>query len=221
MNDNEPNVPVVPDEKNPYETYADDTDSQRWLGMLLKFTKGDFVVGRDAEPCAETELVALLQGMMHGWVLWQDNQPADHKMGLVAEGFVPPARNTLGYLDREQWEIQNGKPRDPWQTGVYLPMISVKGEDVYTFATTSDGGRRRAIAPLTREYGQHIRTDPDEVPVIGLAQDSYMHPNREYGRIKYPLFPVKRWVKAAPYLAAVFNLTGKSLQPQLAPPKAA
>jgi hypothetical protein len=203
--------------KNPYEDYADHSSSQIWIGALLKFNKGDYVIGRDAEPCPETEAVALVQEALVGWILWEDSFPADHKMGLLRDGFVPPARDTLGRTDKSQWEIDGkGKARDPWQESAYVPMVSVNGEAVYTFATSSDGGRRRGLAPLFREYGGHIRQHPDEVPIVGFAQDSYMHSNREYGRIKYPLFPVKRWVKAAPYLAAVQNLTGKSLQ-QLEP----
>ena len=42
--------------KNPFEDYADRTDTQLWLGQLLKFNKGDYVIGRDNEPCPETEL---------------------------------------------------------------------------------------------------------------------------------------------------------------------
>jgi len=99
-------------------------------------------------------------------------------------------------------------------------VITINGETVYTFATSSDGGRRRAVAPLCREYGTHIRQHPDELPVIGLEQDSYQHPDRSIGRVKYPLFPVKRYVKADPYLAAVTTLTGKSLKLSL-PGKAA
>jgi hypothetical protein len=212
-------APVVPG-KNPYEDYADRTDTQMWLGALVKFTKGDYVVGRDGEECPEKEVVALMPGLLCGWIHWQDNYPVEHRMGLLMEGYVVPTRETLGHLDQSQWETDsNGKPRDPWQQGVYLPMISVNGEVVYTFTTTSDGGRRRAIAPLCKEYGGHMREHPDELPVIGLEQDSYMHPDRSIGRVKIPLFPVKKWVKADPYLAAVMTLTGKSLK--LLPAKAA
>jgi hypothetical protein len=208
----ESKVPAMPG-KNPFEDYADRTDTQMWLGALLKFTKGDYVVGRDGEECPEKEMVALMLGLLCGWIRWQDNYPVEHVMGLLMEGYVPPARETLGHHDKTTWELGNqDKPRDPWQEGVYLPMISVNGEVVYTFTTTSDGGRRRAIAPLCREYGARIRQHPNELPIIGLEQDSYLHPDRTIGRVKYPLFPIKRWVKADPYLAAVMTLTGKSLK---------
>jgi hypothetical protein len=206
------NVPAMPG-KNPFENYADRADDQKF-GPLLKFTKGDWLVGRDGDECPETELVALMPGLMIGWIRWEDGFPVDHKMGLMMEGFVPPARDTLGYLDQAQWEKdeQSGKPRDPWRESAYLPMVSTNGEKVYTFATSSDGGRRRAIVPLCSEYGKHIRFAPDEVPLVKLDQDSYQHPNRTIGRVKFPLLPVQKWVKADVYFAAVLTLTGKTLK---------
>ena len=75
-----------------------------------------------------------------------------------------------------------------------------------------DKATRRAVAPLCAEYGKHMREHPDELPVIKLDQDSYMHPDRSIGRVKFPLFPVKKWLKAAPYLAAVATLTGKTMK---------
>ena len=199
--------------KNPFETYADRADNMNLLGPILKFAKGDYLVGRDGEECSEKEVVALMPGLLWGWIRWEDNFPVEHIMGLLMEGFTPPALETLSHRDKEKWELDNsGKPRDPWQESAYLPVISVNAETVYTFATSSDGGRRRAIAPLCREYGNRIRQCPDELPIIGLEQDSYQHSDRSIGRVKYPLFPVKRWVKAEPYLAAVTTLTGKALK---------
>ena len=212
MSEDEGKVPVVPG-KNPYEDYADRSNTQMWLGALLKFTKGEYLVGRDGDVCPEKELVAIMHGQLIGWIRWEDNYPVEHVMGLLLEGYVLPDRETLGHNDKTQWEQQDsGKPRDPWQQGVYRPMISLNGEVIYTFTTTSDGGRRRAVAPLCKEYGAHMRQHPDELPVIGLEQDSYMHSDRSIGRVKHPLFPVKKWVPAAPYLAAVATLTGKTMK---------
>src|SRR5262249_44654601 len=224
MSDNdEGKVPVAPDGKNPFEDFADRADTtQMWLGSLFKFTKGDYLVGRDGEEFPEKEVVGLMPGLLVGLECWIDGYPVDRKMGLLMEGFVMPARSTLDYAEKSTWPLDiNGQPRDPWQETNYLPVISVNAENVYTFVTSSDGGRRRAIVPLCREYGQRIRTHPDELPVFGLEQDSYIHPDRSIGRVKFPVFPVRRWVKAEPYLAAVMTLTGRSLKLLPAPPKAA
>src|SRR5215468_1491885 len=141
--------PAVPGNKNPFEQYADQADNQYLLGPMLKFNKGDYVIGRDAEECPEKELVAIMPGLLHGWILWEDGFPVDHRMGLMMEGHALPARDTLSHHDKTLWERDGDKPpRDPWQESFYLPVISVNAENVYTFATSSDGGRRRAIAPL-------------------------------------------------------------------------
>jgi hypothetical protein len=206
--------------KNVFETYAADANAQMILGTLLKFTKGDWLIGRDGEECPEKELVAIVPGLVHGWIRWEDGHPTDHNMGLLVENFVPPDRSTLEHLDKTKWEIDtDGKPRDPWQPGLYLPLVTVDTKTVYTFATSTDGGHRKAVAPLSGEYGHHIRQHPDELPVVKLEQDSYMHSDRKIGRVKHPLFPIVRWVKAEPYVAAVAAVAGRPVN--LLPGKAA
>jgi hypothetical protein len=214
-------MPLTPAGKNPFENYGDQADSN-WLGDLLKFNKGDYVVGRDADECSHTELVAIMPGLVHGMLRWEDGRPIHSEMGLMMDGFVLPARNTLDCQDKSLWEVDDkGKPIDPWHECFYLPVISVNAEDVYTFATDSDGGRRHGIRPLCADYGNHIRQHPDEVPVIGLEQGSYLHSNPSVGRVKYPVFPTKRYVKVGPYLAAIEALTGRTFKLPLLPPAAA
>jgi hypothetical protein len=185
------------------------------VGDLLKFAKGDWVAGRDSEKIADgTELVAVLPGMVDGWQRWEDNRPVEQIMGLLVEGFVPPERSTLSHNDKNVWAIDsgNGKPRDPWQPTIYMPMTTIDATRVFTFTTSSDGGKRHAIGPLSKEYGSHIRQAPDELPVVKLAQDSYLHSDRSIGRVKYPEMPIVRWVKADKYLAAVADVAGRSLK---------
>jgi hypothetical protein len=198
--------------KNMFEQYADNIDKQMIIGDLLKFSKGDWLIGRDGDECPNKELVAIMPGLVHGWNRWEDNRPVEQVMGLLIEGFVPPGRATLGHLDKETWELDaSGKARDPWQEGLYLPMVTIDRERAYTFTTTSDGGRRRAVAPLAREYGHRVRQHPDELPVVRLEQESYLHSDRSIGRVKYPVFPISRWVKADPYLAAIAAIAERPL----------
>jgi len=210
-NDNQ--VPAAAN-KNVFEAYADGIDNQRILGTILKFTKGDWLIGRDGEECPEKELIAVVPGLVHGWIRWEDNRPVEQVMGLLIDSFTPPDRSTLGHLDKATWERDaSGEPRDPWQQGLYLPMVTVDGKTVYTFTTSSDGGRRRGVAPLCREYGHRIRQHPSELPIARLEQDSYLHSDRSVGRVKYPLFPVDRYVEGKPYLDAVAAIAGRPLLP--------
>jgi hypothetical protein len=207
-------LPTNPASRNVFETAGDAmTQGTAIIGDLLKFSKGDWLAGFDGEDIPDgTELVAVVPGIVHGQQRWEDGRPVDHRMGPMIEGFVPPARSTLGYDDKSKWELNAGQPRDPWTATVYLPMVTVDGEKVYTFSTGSDGGRRHAIGPLCKEYGSHIRQHPDELPIVKLGQDKYRHSDPSIGWVKYPLMPPIRWVKAEKYLAAVADVAGRPMK---------
>jgi hypothetical protein len=208
-------VPTVPGDRNVFERYADGAGGGGGviIGQLLKFSKGDWIAGRDGEELENQELVAVVPGLLCGWVHWENSSPIEQVMGPLSEGFVPPRRAELGYTDPAKWETDAaGKRRDPWQESVYLPMISLDAESVFTFTTSSDGGRRHAIGPLCREYGSHIRQKPGELPIVKLGQDSYLHSDRSIGRVKYPLFPIERWIDGAKYLDAVAAVAGRSIK---------
>jgi hypothetical protein len=213
--DDKKRLPAVPGSRNVFECVGDALmQGTAIVGDLLKFTKGDFLAGRDSEKIPDgTELVAVIPGMVDGWQRWEDNRPVEQIMGLLIEGFVPPERSALSHNDKSEWAIDgNGKQRDPWQPTIYVPMTTVDATRVFTFTTSSDGGKRHAIGPLSKEYGSHIRQHPDELPIVKLHQDSYLHSDRAIGRVKYPELPIARWVKADKYLKAVADVAGRPLK---------
>ena len=208
-------VPTVPESRNVFEAVGSAmTQGSVIIGDVLKFSKGDWLAGPDGEEInAETELVAVVPGTVHGWLRWENMRPVEQIMGSLVEGFVPPARSMLGHSDQSAWETNAaGKPRDPWQTTIYMPMVSLDAATIFTFTTGSDGGRRYAVGPLCKEYGGHIRQHPDELPIVKLHQDSYAHSDRSIGRVKYPELPIVRWVRADKYLAAVADAAGRPLK---------
>lgn len=182
-------------EKNAFEQYGEEMQSNRIVGDLLKFSKGEYLAGQNGDEVEEgTELVANMHELMVGWVRWEDNKPTDMRMGRIAEGFKPVARRELGDTDESEWEIDesSGKPRDPWQPTNYLILKDAESDKLYTFATSSKGGLG-AIANLCREYGKAMRQKPDQLPVIALGTDSYRHPNKAYGKIFTPKLEIVGW----------------------------
>jgi hypothetical protein len=140
--------------------------------------------------------------LMAGWVRWWDGKPTDHVMVRVADHIPPKKWIELGDSDEQQWETDlNGKRRDPWQFTNYLPMMNEKRE-LFTFTTGSRGGIG-AIAGLARRYTNHRRRHPDVFPLIALSVDSYQHPNREFGRIKFPVFAPAGYAPKKDFLAAL------------------
>jgi hypothetical protein len=192
----ESQLPAVGDERNPFIEYGRSASTGTIIGMLLKFSKGDFVVGQDNDPVElGTKLIANMDQLLVGWQRWEDARPAEQVMGPLVDGFKPPRRDELSFNDPTEWEIDEstGKPRDPW---VYSHLLLMKEPgkrgQLFTFTTNSAGGKN-AMAKLSGEYGQQMREHPDEYPIVSLGVGSYMHSNPAYGRIKFPIFEIVGW----------------------------
>jgi hypothetical protein len=173
----------------------------RWIvGTLLKFSKGDFVAGADDEVIPiGTEMVADMESLAIGFVRWENNAPTEQRMGLVADGFTPAKRDELGDDDPALWEADDeGPPRDPWQFTNYMILHRKSDSKIFTFVTSSRGGLS-AIGELCKIYGKQMRRRPDQFPVIVLEVGSYMHREKSYGRIKFPIFKIIGWTDKKPY----------------------
>ena len=185
-------------ERNYFESYGDQVSQKSIVGQLLKFNKGDYLAGENEDEVEEgTQLVANMDQFMVGWIKWVDNKPEQQIMGPIAEGFQPPRRNTLGDDDKDLWETDTaGKARDPWQFSNYVVMKEVgkpgNVENLYTFAISSKGGLN-ALGEVCKAYGREMRTNGDQWPIIELGVDSYVHSNKEFGRIKVPVLKVVGW----------------------------
>jgi hypothetical protein len=191
-------VPTNP-QKNYFEQYGEQVSQRNIVGRLLKFSKGDYLVGENnAEMKIGTELVANMDELMVGWIRWEDNKPAEQIMGRLVEGYQPLKREELGHEDKSLWEVDevSNEPRDPWQFSNYM-IMKTPGEDdpddaLFTFATSSRGGLG-GIGELCKSYGKVMRQRPDEFPIVKLGVGSYPHKNKAFGRIKYPIFDIVGW----------------------------
>lgn len=219
-------------QKDIYEQYGEEINARNIVGELLRFSKGDWSTANGEEFPIGKKMIVNMDQLLFGWIRWEDQKPVDQRMGLLIEGFRPPARNTLGYgyepgrddpVDTSEWEVDDTthQPRDPWQFTYYLvmkdPEVTDETEGVYTFTTSSSGGRN-AIGDLCKSYGRKRRegfqkTDPENglpvfnengdpvvisgknfFPIVALKVGSYMHQNKSFGKIKTPGLPITGWV---------------------------
>jgi len=174
-----------------FQQYANAANPRTFVGQLLKFSKGEFLAGEDADVVPiGTRLVALMHELTVGWTKWKDNKPIEYRMGRVADAFVCPALSDLDDRDESTWEKDDeGNPRDPWQFQNILPLKVPDSDEYYTFVTSSRGGIG-AIGKLSRAYSNLLKRYPDHSLVVVLATDSYQHKIKSYGRIKVPTFAV-------------------------------
>lgn len=179
---------------DPFSRYANSVTPSTIVGTLLKFSKGEYLAGKDADVIpAGTRFTANVDALMAGWVKWINGRPVDHALVRVVDGLLPPQRDDLGDTDEDQWQYDNkGQHRDPWQQVNYLPMLDEHGE-IYTFSVTSIAGIRE-IGSLCRAYADRRKSGDDSFPLIEINIDSFQHRDRSIGRIKYPRLDIVGWV---------------------------
>jgi len=159
----------------------------------LAFVKGEWQAGgRDKLVVNGSQFVARPDWMFHGWTMFWDGKIRDYRLGYVADRYVPPRRDELGYQDKDAWEIWN-KKRDPWVLQWSLPLFNqVSGEEVI-YSTDTLGGRD-ALAALLQAFADRVESNPEDekiLPIIELGSSSYSHPER--GKILVPIFDIIGW----------------------------
>jgi hypothetical protein len=185
---------ALPDNRPPVQKYIDEIAPANIVGRMIKFSKeGQFVTADDDEPVEETaEFVALCDQTLIGWIKFhrEDDAPPDRVQGLLYDGFIMPARDTLGDLDPGQWaEGLSGLPEDPWRHQICLVLQRTDTAELFTFVTTSLTGRR-AIGNLLRHYDRMQRLTPGELPVVKLKPGGFNHRDPRVGWVVVPQFQI-------------------------------
>jgi hypothetical protein len=145
----------------------------------------------DEEVPAGTEFVAIYDAIQGGFIKFNGKgAPPTRHMGNLFAGFVVPRRDTLGDLDESTWEPgPSGRPADPWQVQVLLPLVDTKTNELFIFNTTSTTGRG-AVGKLMHACKQMRRKEPDSYPVVKLALGGFPHKDPRIGWVVTPSFPV-------------------------------
>jgi hypothetical protein len=162
-------------------------------GTFFKFAKdGKFrTTGDDEEVPEGTEFVVVYDQIQAGWIKFNGKgKEPDRRMGPIFAGFMPPPRESLGDTDKSRWEIGlDGKPADPWQHQVLVPLLNPKTDELSIFNTTNKTGRR-ATGTLIKRCERMRKREPDKYPVIKLEIGGFEHDDERVGWVKTPKFPV-------------------------------
>jgi hypothetical protein len=184
---------AVPDNRPYVARYLDDLAPSSTVGRILKFSKdGRFVTADDDSPISEEDdYIALCDETQIGWIKFNGIGEAPTKvLGLLYDNFVMPARETLGDLDETQWEDGlSGQPQDPWLHQVSLVLQNEATQELFTYTTTSNTGRR-AVGNLLKHYDRMKRSDANDLPIIKLRVGGFQHKDSRVGFVKTPSFVV-------------------------------
>jgi hypothetical protein len=208
---------------SPFADYANAFSQHNFEGQLLKYNKGEFLLGPDnvVLPMG-TQFVALMDTVTIGFQHWSGGRPTESRLGRLVDGFRPPQRRELGDDDSSLWEVDSdGSARDPWQFTNFLVFMPPELGDVVTFTTTSQGGIR-AVVELCKAHDRANRRQLGCYPLVSLQSDSYQRKIKSRGRIKFPVFRVVRYVDARAFDSALAVARGDALlEPPTASPRAA
>jgi hypothetical protein len=161
-------------------------------GLFFKFAKdGVFRQTSDDKEIPEGTVFRVIYDQIQtGWIkfMGKGNTP-ERRMGPIFQGFNPPKREALGDMDQSLWEIDEmtGKPVNPWQLQILMPMQRVEDGELFVFQTTSLTGRR-ACDNLIAACVRMQTAEPDYYPLIKLRVSGFQHKNERVGWIKTPAF---------------------------------
>jgi hypothetical protein len=183
-------VPATTSGLDPIETFL--TEHAGGGGAtFFRFTKGVFTTRDGTAIACGTEFIVPYPAILVGWIKFNGEgcKPTRH-MGKLFDGFLPPLRDTLGDTDMTQWEQGlDGKPADPWQMQMLLPLIDAKTQARYVFNTTSTTGRN-AVGKLIAACKVMSRKDADAYPVVRLDISGFKHRDSRVGTVSVPVFPI-------------------------------
>jgi len=176
---------------DPYAAYGEQATSTK---VFITFKNGEYLYGADQDEIpVGSRFIANMAGLRIGWKRWSGKKVTEERMGLLAEGFRPPARHELGDFDQSLWELDDKKqPRDPWQQTNELVLRGIETGDEFVFATSGKGGIG-AIGELCKAYGKLYRQKPSMAPVIELTNDHYNH--KVYGKTYVPVLKLVDWIR--------------------------
>lgn len=188
---NSSNALAAPGGYDPFAAYGQEAAN---AGDFLKFSKGEWLLGQnDEEVALGRRLAANMDELSIGWIRWADGKPAERRMGLLAQGYKPEPRDSLGFTDQADWELDDEeRPKDPWNFTNELPLADPEDGTQMTFSASSKGGIG-AIGNLCKAYAKAYRDQPGTVPVLELGRDSYKH--SKYGKTYVPVLSIVDWVE--------------------------
>ena len=189
-----------------------DTDESVYRPPLLRFVKGELLLGKQSELVPLDSAFVYLS-FAEGWMRMGDGKPIQR---VVKEpGKALPSRHTLGDLDQSTWPRFDGVPSDPW---LHTYELWLRGQDdgrEMIFTTHSATGRQ-AVFELNRKISYHRRAEnTTDRPVIAIGKGTYRSPR---GPVAVPTFTITGWVQAEPRQHAIGPSSPPAMIEQAAEP---
>ncbi len=161
---------------------------------ILKFDKGTWLYGADnVEPEKGSLWAVNPLSFQNGWICWKHRAPGSaDKSELLGEIVVP-----AGHAVPVKASLPDYGPQNEWKEMLVCELRCATGEDEgeqVVFKPSSKGGIAGGKDVLNAIIKQ-IDDDPAHpVPLVALESDSYMHTDKQIGKVFVPVLRIVRWV---------------------------
>lgn len=152
----------------------------------LKFVKGEWLYGREAEELEESDVLAVNPASFAiGWQGWEDGSPINGPVVPMSKASELPSESSLDPIPKDD------KGKNGWDTfmGVQLKLVEDDSQLLYN---TSTRGGKDFMTDLMNEWAVGMQAHPSApYPLITLGVDSYM--SKDFGKILIPTFKIVGW----------------------------
>jgi hypothetical protein len=185
-------IPVT-EYDNPWSEIAAERGNQ----TLLKYVKGVWFIADEQVPLG-TKYVAFIDELARGFIKFNEGEAPEVRLNKVKFGKDKlPKRHDLGDVDQDEWEIVDGKPKNPWQPIMQLPLSPIdRIGELVMFSAIGEGGASSAVADLCGIFSRSPRNG--YLPIIELGTRSYKH--KKYGTVHVPVLKLASWHQVAPVI---------------------
>jgi hypothetical protein len=158
-------------------------------GKLLKFRDESFLIGGN-EHMPENVTQLIVVSMTTLWTRWAgEGKPPTHL--ITRSGQSHPRRDELPDQDEALWPKGLDGKADPWADTRHVTMIHDTSAQVYTFTTSTHGGRI-AVSELKDAIALRRRVRPGSCPVVELTTAPM---KTRFGERLRPAFKVVGWIE--------------------------
>ena len=174
-----------------YKAHEDEARNLKAGRIFLKFSKGDWLIGKDAESFADNTFVFVpaMDMFEKGWQCWKGGRPIDERFVAYGSPGIPQSQ----LADHSPYPGKN----DGWVEAIKFPLMIVPdGANTAAwmnveFAASSTGGKNACYSLSKQFYEKHklgeITKDKPYILCRATA-DSYDH--KEWGKVHFPAFEV-------------------------------
>lgn len=144
---------------------------------------GEFLFGRDKEPCTGDVFSLDLQTLQHGWILWHQRKPTRNLVPINQD--LPPAPEPIHYTDAKG-KAAVDEPSEARSIGGCF-----EDGTQFIYEVSTYGGRKAVDALLGELFLRANADSPYLFPQVELASDSYDHST--YGTVFEPVLKPVAW----------------------------